>query len=640
MTWRGVRTNGRAIVMRCVVLAALVLLLDVAVLALAPKDYRIDVGTYRAGYFVSNTGDPQTAGDNTTYRWTLGDSMLRFEPLGSGTRTLVTYEFGGRPEPGAARLLVDGVELAGFTAQTTPQRVAVLLPEHAFAAHQLTLQSDVFSTPSDSRSLGVRLDWITLSRLPGAVPWPPLVPYGAQLAVLAAVWAIVGRLGASMRLRDGMVAMLALGFALALWAVLPMAGTYFTRLALMAAFLAWLTFAVLRHVERMRFFANAQSEARLLWAVMLLACVLRGAGALFPTFAGQDLHYHRDWTAEVLSGDLLLAVHSFEFEGGIIIYPPGTYVALLPGLLLTPNVQPILQGPLAVLDGSATLLVAFLAYQLGLGRLAARFAAVLYAASLPTFTAIAYGFSAQVLAQWFIPLLALALLYAAEKQRVRWWAGAMFIFLLPLLLHIGVAILAVIWIGLVVVLLVVNRPAPATRWLLPLYVAAGGIAFLFVYSNGIATMLAHAGDIVGGEPGTAPSAPTAGMFKGATPLLWKGARLAYSEIGLALLPIGAALLPWRALRYPQRVIAGTWLVTCAVFFVVDLVLALQVRYFYFSIPLAVVLIGYALSRIAALHRWGRALAWVAVLVIVLQGALPWLGAAFGDVHLSLTPLTH
>ena len=82
------------------------------------------------------------------------------------------------------------------------------------------------------------------------------------------------------------------------------------------------------------------------------------------------------------------------------------------------------------------------------------------------------------------------------------------------------------------------------------------------------------------------------------------------------------------------------LLTALIFFAVDLALAMQVRYFYFALPLALAAIAIVLGRIAARGRWAKTAIWVLVLALLLQGLAAWASAAFGEIQISMTPLTH
>ena len=551
-----------------IALVALTLLIaDVALLSFMPHTYQIDAGAYRAGFFLTDVGAPETNDSGDTYRWTLGESSFRLAPVGVDTWVRVTFALGGRPVAGTIQLSAGGRELATFAAQTEPRRISILVRQQSLEALELGLSSDTFSTAGDARTLGLKLDGITLTSI-APIAWPPVVPFAAQLVIVLLAWATAGRLGVGTT-RVPLAAALIVALALTLALTLPMADVYLVRLACASAVLALATWLLLPWIETLPLLAGDRREARLLWALMLAACAVRAVGTLFPTFVGKDLPFHEDLLRDVLNGDLLLATRSSEFAGGAIIYPPGTYLTLAPGVLLTHDLQSLLQGALPLLDG---------------------------------------------------------------------WALALLLLLFSLLLHDGVAILATTWVAAALMLLWLRREH--RQWWAPLlYAGAGIIALVCLYSYALDTMLSQATAAVSTTT-TRNAAQTATIFKGTIPLIVKGARLAFSDLGLLLLPVGFVLL-WRSpLAFSRRAIVSAWLLTWLCYFMIDLLLALQVRYFYFAVPIASILIAAALSRIAAFGGWGRRLAWALALLIFIQGVSPWFGAAFGDVHLSLTPLTH
>jgi hypothetical protein len=94
------------------------------------------------------------------------------------------------------------------------------------------------------------------------------------------------------------------------------------------------------------------------------------------------------------------------------------------------------------------------------------------------------------------------------------------------------------------------------------------------------------------------------------------------------------------LGWGRQIVPLSMLLTALLFFVVDVTLAMQVRYFYFALPLALAAIAIVLGQIAARGRWARAVAWALVLAFLFQGTAAWFTAAFGDMQISMTPLTH
>ena len=160
-----------------------------------------------------------------------------------------------------------------------------------------------------------------------------------------------------------------------------------------------------------------------------------------PTFAGQDLGLNLGRLFKTIVGQMVVLAGSSEFANGRTIYPPGPYLAALPGAVVTSDYGSLLQGFLAILDGSAALVVALLTRRLGGGRDAARFALLLYAGNISAFAALQFGFSAQIFGQWLTAPLALLLLGSATAPRPRTWLLATVLLMLGLFSHIGVAIL-------------------------------------------------------------------------------------------------------------------------------------------------------------------------------------------------------
>jgi hypothetical protein len=385
----------------------------------------------------------------------------------------------------------------------------------------------------------------------------------------------------------------------------------------------------------------------LLWALMLLACAVRLAGVLYPTFAGQDLGLNLGRMIKTVGGQMVVIAGSSEFANGLTIYPPGPYLAALPGVTISDDFGSLLQGTLAMMDGATAFLVALLARRMGGDRAAGRFALLLYAGSTTAFAALEFGFAAQIFGQWFTTPLAL-LLISAAPPRPRTWLLATTLLLFGIFSHIGVAILGVAWMGIALLLFWAAELREGLKehsfarytlralrfgslWGVVLLAAAGLLALGLLYVDIAAITLSHATDTVAQRSG--------GGLRGATPLLLKGARMAYSDIGLALLPLGLALSTQPAAK-GRLVVVASWLLTALLFLAVDLTLAVQVRYFYFALPLALAAVGLFLGRMAARGPAARLAAWALVLALVLQGMLLWYSVAVGDGQLSMTPLTH
>ncbi|HEY3228740.1 MAG TPA: hypothetical protein VGJ87_05925, partial [Roseiflexaceae bacterium] len=407
--------------------------------------------------------------------------------------------------------------------------------------------------------------------------------------------------------------------------------SYLPRLAVAGGALAALTWLGLPLAERRLLWAGDAREIRLLWALMLGACAIRLVGVLYPTFAGQDLGLNLGRWIKTVTGQMIVLAPSSEFANGLTIYPPGPYLAALPGATLFSDRGSLLQGVLAVLDGATAFLVALLARRLGGNRDAARFGLLLYAGSTTAFAALEFGFAAQIFGQWFTTPLALLLMASSAPPRPRAWLLAALLLLLGIFSHVGVAILGVTWMA-ITLLLTLPRDRRGALWGMALMIAGGLLALGLLYIDIAAITLNHATSTVT-QRGT-------GGLPGATPLLFKGARLAYTDIGLATLPLGLLLIAQARAGGGRLTVPLAWLLTTLLFFVVDLLLAVQVRYFYFALPLALAAIAIVLGRLAARGRWARFAVWALVLMLFLQGVMFWYSSAFGDGQLSMTPLTH
>jgi hypothetical protein len=660
------------------VVAALALLFaDVAALRLHSGAYVVPIGNYRDKPFLEHANYQEAAPDGTTYRWTTGDSTLRLNGLGVAHRVALSLDLGGRPAPAELRLTLNDQPWTSVTAAAQPRRYTLMLPPDPPAELVIGLRSPTFQAPGDSRELGVKVQGFTLTLVRAGAPLPS--QYLAQIAIVLAAQLAAMRLGWRTRSQTLLALGLALGLAALLSGGLLLAFAYLPRLAWSALALAGLTWLLLPLAERLVTPVGSPygdvGEMRVLWALMLGACAIRLVGVMEPTFAGQDLGLNLGRLFKTIVGQMVVVAGSSEFANGRTIYPPGPYLAGLPGAVVTSDYGSLLQGFLAILDGSTALMVGLLTRRLGGGRDAARFALLLYAGNISAFAALQFGFSAQIFGQWFTAPLALLLIESAAPPRPRTWLLATALLLLGLFSHIGVAILGITWMGLTL-LMTLPRDWRSALWGMALMTCGGLLALGLLYVDIAAFTLSHAA-------GAVAERSTAGL-PGATPLLLKGTLLAYSEVGLALLPLGLALLfiptndhrptttdsenreprtenrattddrrPTTGdrpvtqhvtrntqLGWGRQVVPLTMLLTTLLFVVVDITLAMQVRYFYFALPLALAAIAIVLGQIGTRGRWARTVAWVLVLALLFQGTAAWFTAAFGDVQISMTPLTH
>ncbi|HEU5099355.1 MAG TPA: hypothetical protein VFU22_10065 [Roseiflexaceae bacterium] len=630
--WAG-RPGGKQGLWSAILLVAVVVLLlaaDLLLLSVHPGNYTIDIGTYRASFFLAGTYDLEVAPDGVGYRWTSAASEIRLEQARLTPDALLSLSLGGRPEPAPVQLTFNGRPWIAFTAEATPRVYSFALPPSASQDVRIGIQSPTFTTDSDPRRLGVKLLGVQLA-LADEPRYPAPALFLAQVAVLALVQLLALRLGWPRRVRIMLLGALALGLAALLSAALPLAYAYLLRLAVAVALLLALTSIGLPIAQRRLAWAGDAREIRLLWSLTVLACCLRLVGVLYPTFGGQDLDLNLSRLVKTMSGQMIIIAQSSEFADGRTIYPPGPYLATAPGYLLIGDRPALLQGAMALLDGTTALLVALLARRLGGGVQAARLALILYAGSATTLTVLSYSFSAQVFGQWFATPIALLLMSAERPVPAQRWAGAAVLLLLAICSHIGVAILLTAWFGMII-LVMLARPDRNLVWAVIALAAAGLFAFTTLYVDIVGIMLSHFSSLQRASGGE--------LLRGATPLLLVGLWLVYTPVGLGLLPLGLAFAA-RSLRKARRLeVPLAWILTALVFLVVDLILGLQVRYFYFLLPLALAAVGVVLGRLATRGRWARLAAWATALLVAAQTAALWFSVTMGDGKLSLTPLTH
>jgi hypothetical protein len=626
-------------------LAAIVLLLaDTLLLWRHPGIYRVPVGNFRDKYFLEGTYPQETAPDGVSYRWTRGQSRLWLNEVGVGSATLLALDLGGRPEPANLRLSLRDQPWTQFTAARLPRRYTLLLPPGVSGQVWIDIASPTFTVAGDTRQLGIKLQQFTIRNLHTGIPFPPAGQYLDQVVLLALAALAAGRLGWSRAALAALLCGLALALAVLLSAELLLTTEFLPRLAAAGGALVALTWLLLPLAERWLVYGArpgggflARGEVRTLWSLMLGAIAIRLVGVLYPSFGGQDLGRNLDRLLATMVGQLYIIAPSGEFAKGLTIYPTGPYLALMPLYLATADMASVMQGGLAVLDGITAFLVALLAHRLGGGRQAGRLALVLYATNIAAFGAMSYSFSAQIFGQWFTAPLALLLLCCQWPPRRVTWLLALILMLCAVFSHIGVALLAIGWVGMILLIETLRRRRIAW-WAWALFGAAGLVAFGFLYVEIVGQTLQHASQSV-----VPRSVGSGTLLRGWRILLLNGLRIGYSDIGLALLPLGLALFARHARREPG---AGAWVVPAALllttlfFLVVDLVLDVQVRYFYFALPLVLALIALPLGRLARRGRWGAIVAWALALAVALPQIALWYSGTWGEGKIPMTPLTH
>jgi toxin CptA len=572
------------------------------------------------------------------YRWSSGDSRIDFDPVAAGGPLALTLRLGPPPPQLAAAgfaLRFGARPYATLPSDARPRQYHLLVPPDAprLDGLTITLQSETISSLADQRPVGLRFESATVAIVGARTVWPAPGLALAQTALLLLGALLLGRL-------EVPPAAGVIGLALLALAILVLRSgqdlliyRYLTRLAVALALLTGLTYWLLPCAERRLDWLGPPRLVRALWGVTILACLIRLAGALYPLFSGFDLGLNVDRLIQNLTGQLVITRRSIEFHNGITIYPPGPYLAFMPGLLLGLAPPLLVQSAIALVDGLGALAVGALARALGARPRAALLAALLYAAVPVGLTALWWGLTAQVFGQALMAPLTLALLAALRApRRVARWAVAGALLAVAALSHIGVTIVAFAWLGLVWLALARRRAAPPDAWRrLTLALAISGVIGVALLYIDAAALKVRQFDTIGREI----------LAEGYEPiyaLIWRGFLIAFHPLVLLLLPAGLLLLLRRRLPVGGAELALSWIGTALIFLLVEIATGLQVRYIYFLTPLACILAGLLLDRLATHGAAARRVTWTIALLLLVQGSTAWLTSAFEDLRMSMVSL--
>jgi hypothetical protein len=619
------------------VIAALLVVAEALMLTARHPTARLAVDGPEARVLLDGFHAPEQDG-SVAFRWTTGASRIDFRQFGQGGALVLGLQIGasppGRPAP-ALTLSYAGQHAITLAIDERPRTYRFLVPPAAarFGGLTVGLQSKTVTIPPDTRPVGLRLEAATLDALaPAGLVWPAPAQALANLLLLALGALLLRRLSVPLLPTAGAVAFAAIALGVTYSRQHLLTDAYVERLLVALVTLTALTYWLLPIAERYGEWIAPPRLIRVLWAITVLACLIRLAGALYPLFDAFDLELNVDRLLKTLAGTLVITKRSIEFRNGITIYPPGPYILLLPGLLLGIAPKLLVQAGIAVIDGCGALTTGALACKLGASERAATMSALIYAAAPISLTALWWGLTAQAFGQALMAPLALAILLALRQPRPRHWAAVGLLLSMALLTHIGVAILAIAWLGLIWLALRWRRTAPTAVWwrLTQVLVASGLAGFALIYLDVVGLKLQQMRE-VGDKVLTSGYVP-------AYSLIARGFLIAFGPLGLLLLPLGLLLLWRRHLPRGAAELIGSWLGAVAFFWAVELYSGLQVRYIYFLTPLACILIGLLLDGLAVRSATARRVAWAVTLLLVAQGSIYWLTGALGGVQMSMVPL--
>jgi hypothetical protein len=622
----------------------------------------------------STEEDPQ----GQRYRWTRGESTLHIQSFASVSGAWLTLNIGGLPDalpvPRPLQLTLDSGEHTSTTT-TLPvthmaRKVSLLLPPDAL--HDGTLEVGLSSERSrvepDPRRLGVRIDGFTLHWFPGtlALPtWPMLlVQWCLVVSIIAIGWRLTLPRWSLFALGAGTV--LALGWMTG--QQLLVAGSWQNRLLLATAALLALFWSTLPLLQRMLPAETATADLRWLWLITLLSFVIRMGGVLYPPFDSHDWYIHRDRIYDFIGGSMLVYDHPAEFSKKLTIVPSAPYILYQPFTLLVNNVVVAMQGVYAMFDSLVPLFLGLFVRRTGGSGRAACFAALLVALFPLNFTALWWGFGPQVIGQTLVMLMALFVVYDHSPDSdyhnrpfghsSTFWVLAMVVFVVLLLTHIGAGILGGFCLaGYTVLRFIFHRREPLYwKWGV-LLIASGILVTFLLYIDVIALQLRglSGNQNLGWDEGDIFRViwSLESLYISFKPLVAPLLLLDTTEPGMshlaatALVVVPALALPLlslvylvRAVHSPYRWLVMSWIGSGALFFLIDLLFGLQVRYAYFVMPMVVAGLALLLDRLSVRHWAALLVAWCLILLVGIAGLNPWVEGIFMGIKPSLRGLTH
>jgi len=444
----------------------------------AATELRVDVGQWGDHTGLRGVhGREENAFEN--YRWTQAITTITIPNIHTRYRILQIRAHGWRPEgisnPNVRMMIADRMWGAFRTTPDLRTYAILLPPGMAGLTLNITLHSDTYTPPADSRRLGIAIDWIALRAL-SSVEGLAWGQFTGQALLLGLTLALIARLMLPepvtlMCSILASVALVGLNMTELLWVSLGLISWMVVVAALLIA--TWIIAPRLtRLLERIPDAGNSSRElfrpwlsnaqARIAWALLTAALLVRLLGAIHPLFDARDVHVHMRWLETVASGQLYFYSTPAEFQNRQTFNPPAGYIVLLPLWLMPGDARLVVQAGVALLDSLIALLLLLIAREFGLTARAGLLAMALYVALPISMTMMWWGFAANAIAQvWWVLLLWLLLRLTRDPTRSH-LALLTLVTVLCLTTHIGALVTLAALLGLVV--LFGRRALPHREW--------------------------------------------------------------------------------------------------------------------------------------------------------------------------------
>ncbi len=620
----------------------------------AADELRVDVGQWGDQAVVRGVHGRES-NPLEDYRWTEEHTTITLPNLSNRYRILQIRAHGWRPEgmPAPSVQFTSSDRQSGVLQTERALRTySILLPDSTLSPTvEISLTSETFAPPGEPRTLGIAIDWIALRALDGPGS-PASGQFAGQALLLGVIFALIallalpgaiapacGLLASTALIGMNVVEPLWVGVGLIHWLIVVL---------LLAGATRFVAPRLARTLERMNSTDPlshplsktwiTETQARVAWALLVAALLVRLAGAVHPLFDARDIHVHTRWLNTVARGQLFFYSTPAEFQNRQTFNPPAAYIVLLPLHLALGDMRLTVQAGTAALDALIALLLLLIARELGLSARAGLFAMALYVALPISMTMMWWGFAANAIAQtWWVLLLWLLLRLTRAPDRSLLALFAI-VAILCFTTHVGALVTLAAFLGLIIVS--GWRVLPRNGWrAMVAGLLAAGLFAVSMYFIAAAVPLANA-----------PRSPTtldpiASFSEGLVvwservDLVQRALTLGFLPPIVALAAAGLPLLFTARERHPlQRTIVLSALAVCIVFFFSYVFLELLTRYIYFATPLVCLAAGAMLARLAV-HLVGRWMTYSLTLFVVWSGVALWFSGVLLRIKPSLVPLT-
>ncbi|HZQ07075.1 MAG TPA: hypothetical protein VFD70_10885 [Anaerolineae bacterium] len=619
-----------------------------------PYTYHIDFGERNDRFLISSgMYDPEND-HGRTLRWTQANAIVQIPALTSGEWTLTLGLNGWQPKAAVMVQLTvgDTIKKRATNGDWETWQLQVNLPS---GDARIGLTSKIFRPTDfgnqDTRTLGVRLDELTLAPSGGTLRLPPFVEY--VLPMTAAVMLCYLNLGALAfrkqfaRIASGLVL---LGFLiLVAFCRVYLNETFLTViLAALSVTLLFFLFGLdaLGALYRRAGIQVTTTELNWLGLIVGSLLIIKWVGVLYPNIYIIDEFFHVHRLEFIEQANLFFVTRSREFASLETVYPSGLYILLSPLATLLRDELALLKVVMPLMDAAGSLFLFWIARKNGLDAFGALSAVLMYLAAPIAFIIFGWGVYTNVFAQ-FVMLVMLAAWFTLPWERRAIFSILCYTFFLVvgLLAHASMLVVLVVFWGLIAVGDFVLQHERRRAFLtaaslgLALLIAFGLYFSVFVdktLSNLSALQARPTSEQNGFERIVGGGLADAGI--GLVPIrvhsvsewgqqaalyLTRETWVYYRSLVVVFAGIGIITL-WRiSSERTFALVLTAGLATVFIFFLVGMIFNLYTRYMLFGAPFFALGAGYIFERLWQKRTIGRMLVVSSLALVVLSGFSFW-----------------